>query len=107
MEISASNIIINYFLLHNDIKTLSYAKLTELIDKIQTAFHVSVVGIQKKDIQTIQHLCSDFIIIDDDGNIYQNNILDYLQELQPVYQWISFRKWKYEQDYYNLIKNFE
>ena len=45
MEISASNIIINYFLLHNDIKTLSYAKLTELIDKIQTAFHVSVVGI--------------------------------------------------------------
>jgi hypothetical protein len=35
MEISVSNVVINYFLLHNDNQFLSYVKLQELIKGIE------------------------------------------------------------------------
>lgn len=106
MEIAASNIIINYFLLHNDVKCLTFDKLNNLINQISDTFHVKIVDANKKELKMFVQLCSDFLYMDNDCNIYQKNILDYLEEIEPIYEWFSFVNWKHDQEYYNLIRKF-
>ena len=107
MEISVSNVVINYFLLHNDNQLLPYAKLQELIKGIEQNFNVIITDNDKHGLTTVQQLCSDFLNIDDNYNLIQENILNYLEELQPIYEWFSFRQWERSQQYYEFIKNFE
>lgn len=107
MEVSISNVIINYFLLHVDENFLSYEKLQELINLIQQKFHITITDNDKNGIISVQRLCSDFLNIDQQMNLTQENILDYLEELQPIYQWVSFKQWKYSPQYYDVIRKFK
>lgn len=106
MEVSVSNVIINYFLLHTDIDILKYSDLQALIKQLQQQFNIIIVDNDIKGINIVQQLCSDFLQIDAEYNIIQNNILDYLDELQPIYEWFSFREWQKSHQYYALIKKF-
>ena len=107
MEISISNVIINYFLLHADVNVLSFEKLQCLVNKLQQHFNIIITDNDKNGIFIVQQLCQDFLSIDDEHNIIQNNILDYLDNLQPIYEWFSFRQWDRSQQYYEIIKNFQ
>lgn len=107
MDISISNIIINYFLLHNDLNQLQYIKLKQLINIIRQKFHVTISDDNEMGLILTKQLFNDFLEIDKNKTIYQNNILDYLQELQPIYAWISIGQWQKQQQYYKTIKDFK
>lgn len=107
MEVSISNVIVNYFLLHTDVNVLTYQKLQELIELLEDKFNIIIVDNDKHGISNIQQLCSDFLSIDEQLNLIQENILNYLEQLQPIYEWYSFREWQYSEQYYLTIKEFE
>lgn len=106
MEISIANIIINYFLLHPNEKILKHKDLQEIIKQIQNHFKVDIIDNNVWGLEIIKNLCSDFLIIDEQCNIYQNNISDYMIQLQPIHEWLSFGIWKRSQEYYTLIENY-
>lgn len=105
MNLSISNVIINYFLLHEDIKLLKNEDLIKLSNEIENKFKVKI-SFSKEDIKLTVGLCEDFLSIDDNYNISQDGISKYLDTLEPVYQWFGIHDWDQTQEYYNFLKKY-
>lgn len=106
MQISISNVIINYFLTHSDTNELTYDQLNKLVYKIKDQFCVDVIDHNYQGVLITVNICNDFLTIDNNKTIHQSNILDFLEQLEPVYQHSKFQKWEKEFDYYKLIRQF-
>lgn len=105
MNLSVTNIIINYFLLHEDVHIIKNKDLEKLSKEIENNFNVKV-NVSKEDIRLFVNLCEDFLHFDQDENICQDGITNYLESLEPVCEWFGISDWKYSQKYYNFLKNY-
>lgn len=105
MNLSISNVIINYFLLHEETKRLNLSELNKISSELEKTFDVKINS-SKEEIRLVVDLCEDFLQIDEDGNILQDGITDYLDSLEPVCEWFGVGDWEKAQDYYSFLKNF-
>ena len=106
MQISISNVIINYFLTHPEVQVLDRITLSSLVNKIQDAFAVRVTDFSYYGLKETVEIFNDFLSLDNDCSIIQKNILDYLDDLEPVYEYLSFNQWNKQYQYYKLIRQF-
>lgn len=105
MNLSISNVIINYFLLHEDVKVIKNEDLIKLSNEIENKFNVKI-NFSKEDIKLTVDLCEDFLEVDENCNIKQDGITKYLDTLEPVYQWFGVHDWDRTQEYYNFLKKY-
>lgn len=106
MQISISNVIINYFLTHPEVQVLDQNTLSSLVNKIQETFDVRVADFSQYGLKKTIEIFNDFLSIDNDSSIIQKNILNYLDSLEPVYEYLSFNQWNKQYQYYKLIRQF-
>ena len=107
MDVSVYNIVVNYFLINPQKKSLSYQQLKLLIDGVKKNLCVNIVDQTVDDIKNMVIVFSDFLSIDSNLTIYQHDILQYLDELQPVCQRFGEQKWENQYNYYNYIRQFK
>lgn len=74
---------------------------------IKQKFSVNIIDCSVDEIKNMIVVFSDFLSIDENLTIYQNNILEYLDQLQPVCQRFGSQHWENEYIYYDYIRNFQ